>query len=52
VLTNAVAWEAILASKRGGLSESSFHNRTVPSLEAERTACEDGNATPRTYSAY
>jgi hypothetical protein len=39
----------MLASNIGGLSERSFHNRTVPSLDAESTAFEDGKATARTY---
>jgi hypothetical protein len=40
-----------VASNIGGLSESSFHNRTVPSLEAESTALGSGNATARTCQA-
>lgn len=39
----------MMASNIGGLSESCFHNRTVPSLDAERTAFEEGKATARTY---
>lgn len=39
----------MVASNIGGLSESCFHNRTVPSLEAETTAFADGKATARTY---
>ena len=46
--TNALACEEIVASYRGGLSERSFHNRTVPSREAEMTAFEVGKVTPRT----
>lgn len=39
----------MVASNIGGLSESCFHNRTVPSLDAESKAFEDGKATARTY---
>lgn len=49
VFTNAVAWEEMVASNIGGLSESCFHSRTVPSLEAETTAFADGKVTARTY---
>lgn len=38
-----------MLSYEGGLSERCFHNRTVPSLDADSTAFEDGNATARTY---
>ena len=48
VLTNDWEWEEIVASKIGGLSDSIFHNRTVPSRDAEMTAFGSGKKTART----
>lgn len=49
VFTKAVAWEEMVSSNIGGLSESCFHNLTVPSLDAESMTFENGKATARTY---
>ncbi len=41
--------EEMEQSYLGGLSDSSFHSRTVASLEAERTKEGLGKITPRTW---
>jgi hypothetical protein len=46
--TNPEAFRAIFPSYVGGLSERSDHNRTVPSLDDDTTAFDEGKHTART----
>ena len=47
-LTNSLPWVLMVESYAGGFDDSSFHSRTVKSLEAETTVVGWGNATLRT----
>lgn len=47
-LTNSLPWVLMVESYVGGSLDSSFHSRTVKSLDADNMVAGSGNATART----